>query len=95
MSVLAPYKEIASKLSSQYEKAKASGDLFAYESTIEHVEEDGVRVSCFAPLPSVDEALNCDPPFDRPVRGPRLSCAQDKARLVGRHGRRLGRGRRR
>jgi hypothetical protein len=44
MSVLAPYKEIASKLPGQYEKAKASGDLFAYDSTVEHVEEDGVRV---------------------------------------------------
>lgn len=45
MSVLAPYKEIASKLSGQYEKAKVSGDLFAYDSTVEHVEEDGIRVS--------------------------------------------------
>lgn len=54
MSVLAPYKEIASRLSSQYEKAKQSGDLFAYDSTVEHVEEDGVRVRPSSPaaLPS-------------------------------------------
>lgn len=43
-SLLAPYKAIVANLSSQFEKAKAKGDLNSYESVMNEVEDDGVRV---------------------------------------------------
>ncbi|CED85235.1 APA1_2 [Phaffia rhodozyma] len=43
VALLAPYKAIVAKLSSQFAKAKASGDLNSYESTVNEVEQDGLR----------------------------------------------------
>lgn len=51
-AILAPYRDIAARISTQYDKAKASGDLFAYDSTVDHVDEDGVRVRCLPCLSS-------------------------------------------
>lgn len=52
-AILAPYRDIAARISTQYDKAKASGDLFAYDSTVDHVDEDGVRVRCLPCSPLV------------------------------------------